>query len=165
MDTPDLVKLTGLLFLLFLSQFSWAATTSTSFTVSATVVNNCTTSATALSFGNYDPTSGSDTSGTNTVTVTCTNGDAYTIALNGGTTSGGSISQRKMTDGASHYLNYNIFQNAGHTTLWGDGTTGNTLSGTGTAVAQNYTGYGSITASQTVPSGSYTDTITVTITF
>jgi len=165
MDAKYLSKLTRFVFILFLSQSVWAGTTSTSFTVSATVVNNCTTNATALAFGNYDPTSVSDTSGTNTVAVTCTQGDAYTIALNGGTTSGGTIAQRKMTDGASHTINYNIYQNSGHTTLWGDGTTGTTQGGTGSAVAQNYTGYGSITAGQTAPSGSYTDTITVTITF
>lgn len=141
-----------------------AATITTTFGVSATVINQCTTSATSLAFGNYDPTSNTDTTTTNTITVTCTLNDSYTIALNGGTTSGGTITQRKMITG-SDTLNYNIYQNSGHTTLWGDGTTGSTVSGTGSGSAQNITAYGIIPKLQVIPSGSYTDTITVTVNF
>jgi len=151
--------------LLLLCGPAWAGTTTTTFAVSATVINNCTVSATPLAYGNYDPTSASNTTGTNTITVTCTDADAYTIALNGGTTSGGTISQRKMTNGASNTLNYNIYQDSGHITLWGDGTTGTTENGTGSGAAQNYTAYGEITHAQTAPAGSYTDTITTTISF
>jgi len=151
--------------LVFQTHTASAGTATTSFAVSATVINNCIVTATPLAFGSYDPTSTSNTPGTNTIGVTCTNANAYTVALNGGTTSGGTITQRKMTNGASATLNYNIYQDAGHSTLWGDGTTGSTLSATGSGVLQNYTAYGLIPNSQSTIAGSFTDTITTTITF
>jgi len=143
---------------------SLAGTTTTTFGVSATVINQCIVSATNLAFGNYDPTSSVDTTSSNTLSVTCTLSDPYTIALNGGTTSGGNISQRKMTTG-SNTINYNIYQDSSHTTLWGDGTTGSTEAGTGSGIVQTYTAYGIVPKQQVIPSGVYTDTITVTLNF
>jgi spore coat protein U-like protein len=141
-----------------------AGTITTTFGVSATVINQCLVSATNLAFGNYDPTSNIDTTSTNTLSVTCTLSDSYTIALNGGTTSGGTIAQRLMTDG-SNTINYNIYQNSAHTTLWGDGATGTTEAGTGTGIVQTYTAYGIVPKQQVIPTGTYTDTITVTLNF
>jgi spore coat protein U-like protein len=165
MDVKCFFRVITVLVLWWVCSSSWAGTATTTFAVSATVINNCSITATPLAFGNYDPTSVTDTAGTNTVSVTCTGSAAYAIALNGGATSGSTIAQRKMADTANHTLNYGLYQDSGHTVLWGDGTTGTKKTGTGTSTAQNYVTYGVITHAQAVPAGAYTDTITATITF
>lgn len=137
------------------------ATATTTFTVTASVVASCTTSATNLAFGNYTL---SALSGTSTITVTCTSGSTVKIGLNGGTGTGATVTNRKMTSGANT-LNYGLYQDSGHATNWGNTPGTDTVNTTGTGVAQNFTVYGLIPASQTSPIASYSDTITVTVTF
>ena len=76
-----------------------------------------------------------------------------------------------MGDGAGDTLQYNLYSDATHTTLWGDGTTGGlTVAGTGAGMGagkvQNSTVYGQVLDSATnqtaAASSAYTDTITVT---
>ncbi|HEY2444705.1 MAG TPA: spore coat U domain-containing protein [Rhizomicrobium sp.] len=153
----------GLASVLGLGATAWAGTTTTNFTVSATVVAACVTSATNINFGNYSASSGSPDNASNTVSVTCTNNDPYTIALNGGNS--GQVNARTMTNG-SNTLGYGIYTSSSYTTIWGDGTNGtSTVSGTGNGAAQNYTAYGQVPAAEYAAAGSYTDTITATVTF
>jgi spore coat protein U-like protein len=145
-----------------------AATTTTTFAVTATVQKTCSVSAGALAFGNYTPGAGAVT-GSTTVAVRCTNGSAYTIALNGGTTTGGSIAQRLMANGANS-LQYNLFTTSGYATVWGDGTTGVVQAGTGAGIGtpNNHTVYGQLPDSatnQSAVTGNFADTITVTVTY
>lgn len=146
--------------------FAFAASTkTTSFTVSATVLASCSVSATNLSFGNYTPSSGSNLDATSTVSVTCTNGQTYTIALDGGSVAG-DVTARTMSDGSAHTLGYSLYSDAGHTTAWGDGTGGtSTVAGTGSGAQQDATVYGRIAASQYSAAGTYTDTVTVTLSY
>jgi spore coat protein U-like protein len=148
-----------------------AGTATGTFTVTATVVNSCVlNSAGNLGFGNYDPTSATNTTGSSSISVNCTKGDAYTIALNYGA-NGGSATNRIMSDGAGDSLNYNLYTDSGYTLVWnstcGAGTNcdGGTGAGPGAGNAQTYTVYGQIPAGQNVPAGSYSDTITLTVTF
>ena len=53
----------------------------TTFTVTATVLSNCTISAANLSFGTYNPLSPSANNATSTVTITCTKNAASTIGM------------------------------------------------------------------------------------
>lgn len=145
-----------------------AATVTTTFTVDATVLKNCAVSATNLSFGNYTPGSGNIDS-TSTISVRCTKTTGYTVALDRGTTTGSSITQRLLVNGANT-LQYNLYNETTRTTLWGDGTTGATSAGTGAgfATTQNLTVYGRLpdnTTNQNATVGTYTDTITVTVTY
>lgn len=140
------------------------ATSTTTFQVTTSVSSACSMSASALAFGAYDPTSGVDKTGTSTVNVTCTLLTPYTVKLDGGSTNS-SINARKMTDGAGHTITYQLYQDAAHLTVWGDATTGSASAGTGTGVSLPGTTYGNIVAGQNVPAGSYSDTITVTLTF
>jgi spore coat protein U-like protein len=143
----------------------------TTFQVSATVVKNCTVAATNVVFGNYTPTAGAVTAN-GTVSVSCTKSSAFTVSLNKGTTTGGTIAQRLMTDGvAGDTLQYNLYTTSGFATVWGDGTgssvtQGGTGTGMGTPVA--LTVYGDLpdnAANQAVPPNSYTDTITVSVAY
>jgi spore coat protein U-like protein len=65
----------------------------------------------------------------------------------------------------SALLNYGLFTNSGHTTNWGDTSATNWVSGTGNGAVQPITVYGQIPATQYVAPGSYTDTITVSVTY
>ncbi len=135
-----------------------AATVTTTFQVTASVVATCSATATTLAFGAYDATAAIDQA--NTMSVTCTNGTAYTVALDNGLYASGS--QRRMKDAGTDYLNYNLYSDAGRTTAW-DST--NTVSDTGDGAAQSHPVYGRLPAGQTLFVGSYADTVTVTVTF
>jgi len=132
------------------------------FGVSAMVLKDCVVSATAMAFGNY---TGAINSVQSTVTVTCTNTTTYTVGLNAGTTSGGSAANPRLMAGPSGAtLAYGLYQNATWTTNWGNAT-GSWVSGTGNGAAQPLTVYGQIAAGLHVTPGSYTDTITATVTY
>lgn len=145
-----------------------AATTTDPFQVTATVNSVCTVIAADLAFGTYDPLSGTPNDATSTVTATCTNGTTYSMAINAGSGSGATVTNRLMTSGANT-LGYSLHTIAARTnvTIWGDGTSGTlTVGGTGSGAAQNHTVYGRIPAGQLVPAGSYVDaTVTVTLTY
>lgn len=140
-----------------------AATAQTTFQVTATVVGTCSISATALAFGSYNPSSPS-LNAANTVSITCTNGTSYSVALNAGSGSG-TVANRLMT-GSSATLGYNIYTDNTYSVVWGDGSgTSVPKTGTGSGVVQNLTGYGQIATGQYQPAGNYTDTITATVTY
>lgn len=134
--------------------------------VSATVIDSCSVSATALSFGNYNPLSASpiDTSGT--VTALCTIGTAFTISLNEGIGPGATVTGRKLSLGDGVSIDYSIYADANRTTIWGDGTNGTSVQ-TGFGVGSNldFSIYGRLPGAQLAPIGVYSDTITVTISY
>lgn len=143
-----------------------ASTTTGSFQVTASVVSSATVTATPIAFGNYSGNSAVSADGT--VTVSATSGTPYTIGLTSGSGSGATLSARILTGTTSsaNKLSYNIFTDSGHTTIWGDGTGGSaTASGTGTGTPQVYTMYGQIPAGQSAAPDSYTDTVTVNVTY
>ena len=83
-----------------------AGTATTTFGVSLRLLSNCLVSASNLSFPNYTPAGGNQTAST-TVSVRCTNSTAFTVALSAGTTSGGTLAQRLMSNGAGSTVQYN----------------------------------------------------------
>lgn len=135
---------------------------------------NCTCSASVATFnvGTYAPFSGNAISNNANVSVTCSAlvaglNVSYAVSLNKG--SSNSYTTRTMKF-SSWNLNYNIYTTSTRTTVWGDGT-----SGTGTisdsyslsllSTTRTYPMYAYIPASQNVGAGTYTDSITATVTF
>lgn len=156
---------TVLLGLLAHSAAVQAATATDTMTVSATVQSACVVAANPLAFGNYNPTSGSNTDATTTLSVTCTSGTSYTVGLSAGTGSGATVSARKMT-GGGNTLNYALYQDSARSTNWGNTPgTDTPASATAGASAATLTVYGRITAGQNVPAGTYTDSVTVTVNY
>ncbi len=143
-----------------------ASTQTGSITVSANVVGSCTVTGAAFPFGPY-ANSAIATSVTNGVSATCTNGEAYTVTFNNGTGSGANYTKRVMTGTvAGSTLVYELYKDSGHTQILGDGTNSTyTLTGTGNGTAQTYTIYGTMAASQGLTAGTYSDTVTITITY
>jgi spore coat protein U-like protein len=150
-----------------------AATATSNFTVTATVVASCTISTAGIGFGNYDPVVANATTpvdANGTVTVACTSGAATTVGMNQGATPTGASTAaaplRQMASGAVNRMRYDLYQDAARTTAWGD-------VGTAAAEAYNSTGkaavtlniYGRIPSGQDVVVGAYTDTVTATIQF
>jgi spore coat protein U-like protein len=149
--------------------YAWSANPVT-FNVQATVRANCAITATDLNFGDYLPSAG-DVSVQSSLSVRCTNGTPYTVSLNAGSTTGGSITQRLMANGANR-LQYNLYTDAARTTVWGDGTTGSRPAGTGSGLqparAVDYPVYGLLPDSATnqdAPVGVYADVVTATVVF
>lgn len=163
---------------LLFSPFLRAATATTSFTVSATVTNGCafgnslSTSVSTLgtiNFGSFAsvPTNVDvvSASGAGSVVVTCTPGATVTIAMDYGL-HGGSVTQRYMTNsGATATLAYQLYQDSAHTKVWGTGAQAMTVSSF-PATTQTYPVYARLLSFTTSPTaGTYTDTVTVTLTY
>lgn len=144
---------------------SMAGSTDTTFNVTASVAANCLVSATTLDFGTAGVL-GANIDASNSISVTCTQGTPWTAGLNGGLTSGGTVSMRKMSGSGGATINYTIYKDSARTQVWGDGTLGTQLvSGTGSGSAQAQTGFGRVPPQATPAAATYTDTIVVTVTF
>ncbi len=146
-----------------------AATTTTTFAVTATVNSTCATTATALAFPAYTPGGGAVIQ-SSTVSVKCTKNTPYTVLLNGGTTAGGTVAQRLMASGGNT-LQYQLYTTAALGSVWGDGTGSSVTqagTGAGVATANTLTVYGQVpdnVTNQAAVPASYTDTITVTVSY
>jgi spore coat protein U-like protein len=146
-----------------------SATTTTTFNVTETVLATCSATATALAFAPYTP-GGGPIANSGTISVKCTKNTPYTISLNKGATTGGTVAQRLMAFGANT-LQYNLYTTAAVNVIFGDGSgTGQTETGTGAGVgtANTVAVFGQVpdsTANQAAVPGNYTDTITVTVSY
>ena len=149
----------------------------TTFSVTATVVSNCTIAATNLSFGNYDPLSASPNNATGTVTITCTKSAASTIGMDNGANF---AVTRNMKSGAGDLIGYSIGQppnNTVGTACTFPAATAWTTSGGGlftpaaapSKAARTYNVCGTIAAGIDVPGSVagvlYTDTVTASVNF
>ena len=122
----------------------------------------CTINISGVNFGSYDVFSNAASDSTGNIDVNCPSGVGYTIGLSAGN---GSYEQRGMISG-THTLNYNLYTAANREFVWEDATTsGATVSASGTGLSVNHVVYGSIPPHQNVPAGSYSDIVTVVITF
>jgi len=152
--------------LLMLGMLPWAElhaqgqTAQTTFRVQTTVQAVCTVTANDLDFGNYTQQSG--TNSTTQLRAICSPQLTYNIGLNPGTSPGATVNQRKMVSGANS-LDYQLYSDSARTTVWGETTGTNTVTGVGTGLAQDHTVFGAIPATQNLPAGTYADTITVSI--
>jgi len=99
-----------------------AASAQANLPISVTVANNCTITALAVGFPNYDPivthATTPDNSTSGSVTITCTKGSTTTIGLSLGANFTGT--QARMLNGTANYLNYGLYQDAAHTIVWGN---------------------------------------------
>ena len=142
------------------------------FDVTITIDKSCdVTSTSDVAFGSTTASAGTVTGTGGNVTVQCTVDVPYDIALDAGD-NGANVGARKMlhTNGTDA-IPYQLYQDAGFSTVWGDTVDTNTVEGTGTGFGtgtpydQPHTVYAQATVPGTAPVGSYSDTITATVTF
>ncbi|ASU38679.1 spore coat protein [Herbaspirillum sp. meg3] len=129
---------------------------------SAAVLATCTIVGSAIAFGTYSSTQ-VDQSGT--IAVVCTNGISYSIGLDAGAGTGATTAVRKLTGSSGGTLNYTLYRDAARTSNWGSTIGTDTQAGNGNGIVQNLTVYGRIPSGQTPQTGTYTDTVTITLTY
>jgi spore coat protein U-like protein len=153
------------------STAGYADTDTASMNVSTTVAMSCTITAGQMTFASYDPTATVDNDTNASITSTCTAGGAAVITMGqGDRAQGGSsdaIPLRAMFNGSEvtpEYLPYHVYSDSAGGTVWGNTSdTGKSINADGTA--QVFTAYGRIPKNQTVSSGSFSDSVAVTLTY
>jgi len=151
-----------------------AGTSTTTFTVSATVVATCQINAGPLNLGQYSPGSGAPLHVNTTISVQCTTGTAApTLTLNAGS-SGGTMANRLLAGPSGTKLQYNLYTSNAYTTVFGDGTGGSstvpvTIGSNSFATPVQVTVFGQLldsAANQSAATpGTYTDTVTATLSY
>lgn len=129
----------------------------------------CNVAATNINFGTYDVFSNSPSDSTGTVSVDCDEDPSpiVTIRIGPSFNSGGFNPRQMRHTTMPDRLNYNIFTDSSMSVIWGDGT-----QGTATVTDRVFrnslwvrTMYGRIPAGQDVSVGTYSETVSVTITW
>lgn len=138
-----------------------AATATSNMSVSASVAGTCTVASASLAFGPYS--SAADANATSSIQVTCSNGTNSTVSLAQGNNNNraSSFGTRALANG-SNYLGYDIYTDSAHTTVWN---TTNTMPVSSTGSPVTLTAYGRIPSGQSPATGSYNDTVQITVTF
>ena len=150
---------------------SRAATTTGPLEVTATIANSCAFHTSTVPFGAYDPVGANASTPlakTGDIHLTCTSGASVTLRANEGLhaanatgTCATATCTRAMKSG-TNYLSYDLYTNAGHSTLWNNTTS---IPVTGTGAEQRIDVFGYIPAGSVQPAGSYADTVTMTATY
>jgi spore coat protein U-like protein len=140
--------------------------------VSTTVITNCSVTATAISFGNYDVLAATATTATGSLALVCSQGTTPKVYLgHGGFYNAG---MRRMNDGGTNHLPYSIYKptsNAagaactGATTPYDEVAPGNSLPAAPSVASRTFNLCGSIAAGIDVPVGTYSDTVLATVDF
>lgn len=138
------------------------------FTVTLTLQANCSISATGLAFGTPGTLAAAINQQTS-VSVTCTNTTPYNLGLDAGNVTGSTIATRLMagttTGNTGTTVDFQLYQDAGHTTIWGTTQGTNTVAGTGNGTAQSINVYGQVPAQATPKPDTYQTTVTATVYF
>ncbi|WP_144095905.1 spore coat U domain-containing protein [Croceicoccus sediminis] len=145
---------------------AYAGTADTTMPVTAEVLDACTVSATPMAFGTIPVLGSQDIDAQATVSLLCTVGASYDVAMDVGlNSSGGGQRYLGNSGGAADVIPYDIYTDSARSAVWGN-TVGNTVGGVATTGIVDITAYGRIPVSATpVVAGSYEDTVTVTVTF
>jgi spore coat protein U-like protein len=164
----------GLLSILVMLQATAAkaSTVTGSLPVQMQITASCTIGTSSLTFATTAGTSLVSTQVTQTgsIAVTCTNSNPYSIGLDNGQNA--SSGQRRMVNG-SNYISYNVYVDAAHTQPWTTAATNSTCTsanscylGTGTGAQQTISVYGVVPTVASAPtSGTYNDSVTITVTY
>jgi spore coat protein U-like protein len=142
-----------------------AGTASGNMAVSLSISNNCAIGTSTMAFGGYDPIVTNKTTAltaTGSITITCNQNTVGTVALNNGLYSANASGTTRAMASGTNYLSYELYTTSARSVVW---SSTNTVSDTGTGSAQTLSVYGTIPAGQNKAIGSYSDTVTVTVTF
>lgn len=140
-------------------------TATAQFNVQITITAEClVNSASDLNFGSSGVID-TAVAATSQLAVQCTNGTTYNIGLNQGIGAGATVAERLMTGPNAETVTYSLYTDAAHSDVWGNTVGTDTVAATGTGAAQTYDVFGQVLPQETPTSGTYNDTITVTVTY
>jgi len=146
-----------------------ASTSTTTFLVQITLTSSCSISASTLNFGSAVGLLTSAVNGSTTVAVTCSNSTPYNVGLDAGTVTGSTVAARLMAGttagNTGTTMSFELYQDSGRSTVWGNTVGTNTVSGTGNGSAQSITVYGQVPTQTTPKPDTYQTTITATVTY
>ncbi|WP_170207660.1 Csu type fimbrial protein [Luteibacter pinisoli] len=131
--------------------------------VSASVAAKCTlATASDLNFGSVPGLLRTNTDQTSLIRATCTNRAAYQVGLDNGQNASGSV--RRMA-GGGRFVTYELYRDSQRTLRWGTALNTDTATGSGSGSEQTVTVYGRVPVQAAAVAGSYSDIVTVTITY
>ncbi|WP_244850755.1 spore coat U domain-containing protein [Caballeronia sp. SL2Y3] len=143
----------------------FAASKTATFQVTLTIQDDCSIAANPLDFGSTGVIANNIDQSTN-VSVTCTTGTPYNVALDAGSPTGSTISARTLNNAANTgTVQYNLFRDSGRTQIWGQTVGSDTVSGVGNGSAQTISVFGRVPAQPTPAADTYMSTVTATVVF
>ncbi len=156
--------------LLASQQANAVSTVTTTFLVQVTLTASCAVSANTLNFGSSVGLLTTAVTGSSTLSVTCSNTTPYNVGLDAGTVSGSTVAARLMAGTTAGNTGTTLqFQlcsdGVSCATTWGNVIGTNTVTGTGSGVAQTLTVYGKVPVQTSPKPDLYQTTITATVTY
>ena len=133
------------------------------FRASVNPIASCTVSAAPLIFLIPVPTN-LNVDATTTITVKCPRNTAFVIDIDTGLYANG-INRRVYNAGFNAYINYDVYKDPPRSAVWGTGGAKNQAGNSGLTGIAVIPVYGRVASVKTLKSGSYNDTLTVTVTF
>lgn len=131
--------------------------------VTATFANTCRiTTATDLDFGATTGLPGNRDQ-TSTINLQCPLNTNWRVGLDNGSNASGNV--RRMAGPSGSFLTYELYRNSSRNQRWGNTLGSDTSGGTGTNASQSLTVYGRVPAQATPVRGSFSDTVTITLTY
>jgi spore coat protein U-like protein len=139
-----------------------ALTASGSMTVTTAVAASCTTTATTADLGTWTYTAASTAS--STITVTCTQGAAVSsVGLDNGLYMVAGV--RQMRGAGTADIGYGVYQDATFATAWTNAAWPALATYTAVVAPATFTAYVKAPAGPNVIAGTYTDTVSITVTY
>jgi len=147
-------------------------------TASVAVDTNCSLSTSPVAFGAYDPIVANTTAALNaagSVSIACVKGTAPSIALDLGLHASGSARRMQHATVATTFLGYELYKPPNTTpgaactfpatTVWGSGSSAFSPGAAPSKNSRTFNVCGTVPAGQNVEVGTYSDTVTATVTF
>lgn len=132
--------------------------------VTITIAADCAvTGSTAVDFGSVGVLTAAATA-SGSVSVACTETTPYQIGLDAGAGANATTTTRYMTS-ANGQIAYQLFRDNARTSNWGNIRDTDTQGSTGTGAAQTFPVYGRVAAQSTPAPGTYSDVVTISVTY
>lgn len=138
-----------------------AATTTGNLSVTVEVVATCKVGAASLGFGTYGVGQTADLRAQGSIAYEGCGTGRLKVHLDGGTSR--NTAARTLVDAAGNKLAYQLYRDSSRKKVWGTGS--NALTFTPASASGTLVVYGTIPGGQSVPVGTYSDTVLVTIDF
>ncbi|BCX17408.1 MAG: hypothetical protein KatS3mg117_1090 [Geminicoccaceae bacterium] len=138
-----------------------AATTTGNLSVTVEVVATCKVGAASLGFGTYGVGQTADLRAQGSIAYEGCGTSQLKVHLDGGTSR--NTAARTLVNAAGNKLAYQLYRDSARSKVWGTGS--NALTFTPTSASGTLVVYGTIPGGQSVPVGTYSDTVLVTIDF